>query len=192
LKKAIPTTPDIPWGVWLEEAGQDELKRAIESGCDFIVFPAAAALVAPADDSTGIIIRVDTSITEGPLRALNELPIDAVLVTLKSEKDGFLTWHQLMLIQRFGDIMTRPLLVSIPPGTGADELQLLQEAGIDGVVIDTGPDQPTGEIDRLRQVIDSLKQPTPRKQQKMEALLPHTNMDAEAMAETEEEEDEDA
>ena len=191
LKKAIPTKPDIPWGIWLEETAQDELKKAMKSGCDFIVFPAGAALVVPPDDSVCVIIQVDTSIAEGPLRTLNELPLDAVLVTLQSEKDDQLTWHQLMLIQRFGDIVTRPLLVSIPSGTGADELQLFQETGVDGVVVDTRPDQPPGEVNRLRQVIDSLKPPTTRKRQKMDALLPHAERDAETMAEIEEDDEDD-
>ena len=191
LKKTIPTAPDIPWGIWLEEAVQDELKKAIKSGCDFVVFPAGSALVVPPDDSVGIIIQVDTSIAEGPLRTLNELPIDAVLVTLQSENGNRLTWHKLMLIQRLGDIMTRPLLVLIPSGTGSDELQLFQEAGIDGVVVETGPEQAPGEVNQLRQVIDSLKAPTTHKRQKMDALLPHTDRDTETMAEIEEEEDED-
>jgi len=191
LKKAIPTKSDIPWGIWLEEASQDELKKAMKSGCDFVIFPAGAALVVPPDDSLGIIIQVDTSIAEGPLRTLNELPLDAVLVTLQFEKDDKLTWHQLMLIQRFGDIVTSPLLVSIPSGTGADELQLLQEAGIDGVVVDTGPDRPPGEVNRLRQVIDSLKPPTTHKRQKMDALLPRTDRDAETMAEIEDDDEDD-
>ena len=134
---------------------------------------------------------MDTSIAEGPLRTLNELPLDAVLVTFQFEKDDKLTWHQLMLIQRFGDIVTSPLLVSIPSGTGADELQLLQEAGIDGVVVDTGPDQPPGEVNRLRQVIDSLKPPTTHKRQKIDALLPRTDRDVEMMAEIEEDDEDD-
>lgn len=191
LKKTIPTTPDIPWGFWIGETSQEELKKAIKSGCDFVVIPAGAALVVPPDDSVGIIIQIDTSITEGPLRTLNELPIDAVLVTLQSEKDKHITWHELMLLQRFGDIVTKPLLALIPSGTGADELQLLQDAGIGGVVVETGPEQPSGEITRLRQTIDGLKPPTTRKRQKMDALLPHTDTDTETMAEIEEEDDED-
>ena len=191
LKKAIPTAPDIPWGVWPEETTQKELKKAMKSGCDFIILPAGAALVVPPNDSIGIIIQIDMSVAEGPLRTLNELPLDAVLVTLQVEKDRHLTWHQLMFLQRFGDIVTKPLLVSVPPGTDADELQLLCEAGIDGLVIDTGPDQPPGETTRLRQMIDGLKPPTPRKRQKMEALLPHADQDAEPMAEIEEGDEDD-
>ena len=96
-----------------------------------------------------------------------------------------------MLLQRFGDIVTRPILVSIPACTGADELQLLQEAGIDGVVVETGPDQPPGEINRLRQIIDSLKPPIASKRQKLDALLPRTSRDADTMAEIEEDDEDD-
>lgn len=191
-KKLVPTKPDIPWGVWLEGTATERLKQALGLGFDFAVFPAATAgLVASPDDGTGIIIQVEESITEGLLRAVNELPVDAVLVAPQPEEENTLTWHQLMLFQRFASLVTKPLLVLIPPGTNADELQLLWEAGIDGVVLETGAKQPTGEVARLRQVIDGLKLPAARKRQKMDALLPRRERDAEMMAEIEEEEDED-
>ncbi|HEY42038.1 MAG TPA: hypothetical protein G4O18_09340 [Dehalococcoidia bacterium] len=191
LKKAIPPKSDIPWGIWPEETSQEEIQKGMKSGCDFIVLPAGATLVVPPDDSIGIIIQIDTSVAEGPLRTLNELPLDAVLVTPQSEIDSSLTWHQLMLLQRFGDLLTKPILVSIPSNTGADELQLLQDAGIDGVVVETGPDQPSGETTRLRQMIDGLKPPPTHKQHKMDALLPRTSRDTETMAEIEEEDEDD-
>ncbi len=189
LKKVTAAIPNIPWGIWLEKASQDELKKALKSGCDFVVFPAGAAVVTPPDDNVGMIIQVDTSITEGPLRTVNDLPIDAVLVTLQPEEDGHFTWHQLMLLQRFAGIIATPMLVSIPSGTGDDELQLLQDAGIDGAVIETGPDQPSGEVNRLRQAIDNLK--TTHKHQKMDALLPHTDQSAETIADIEEGDEDD-
>ncbi len=189
LKKITSATPDIPWGIWLEEASQDELKKALKSCCDFVIFPAKAALATPPDDNIGTVIQIDTSIAEGPLRTVNDLPIDAVLVTLQPEKDGHFTWHQLMLLQRFAGIITTPMLVSIPYGADNDELQLFQDSGIDGVVIETGPDQPSGEVNRLRQAIDSLK--TTHKHQKMDALLPHTDQSAEVVAEIEEDDEDD-
>ena len=189
LKKITSATPDIPWGIWLEEVSQDEFKKVLKSGCDFVVFPTGADIVSPQDDNVGMIIQVDTSIAEGPLRTVNDLPIDAVLVTPQPEKDGHFTWHQLMVLQRFAGIITTPMLVSIPSGIGDDELQLLQDAGIDGAVIETGPDQSPGEVNRLRQVIDSLK--TTHKHQKMDALLPHTDQSAETVAEIEEGDEDD-
>jgi len=191
-KKLAPTKPDIPWGVWLEGTASERLKQALETDFDFAVFSAATTtLTMPPDDGVGIVIQVEASIAEGVLRTVNELPVDAVLVTPQTEEENTLTWHQLMLYQRFASLVTRPLLVLIPPGTGADELQLLWEAGIDGVVVEVGAKQPSGEVARLRQTIDGLKLPVARKRQKIDALLPRGGRDAEAMAEIEEEEDED-
>jgi hypothetical protein len=190
-KKVSPPTPDIPWGVWLEGPAQDGLKKALELEFDFVIFPAGSTtLVVPPDDGAGIIIQVDTSITEGLLRTVNELPVDAVLIASQQEGGSRLTWHQLMLFQRFASLVTKPLLVLIPPGTGTDELRLLWEAGIDGVVVETGHEQLPGEVTRLRQVIDGLKIPATRKRQKMDALLPRTEREAETIAEIEEDEDE--
>jgi hypothetical protein len=190
-KKLAPPTPDIPWGVWLEGAAREEPKQALELEFDFVIFTAVGTtMVVPPDDGAGIIIQVDTSIAEGLLRTVNELPVDAVLIASQPEGGSRLTWHQLMLFQRFASLVTKPLLVLIPPGTGGDELQLLWEVGIDGVVVETGPEQPTGEVTRLRQVIDGLKMPAARKRQKMDALLPRTEREAETIAEIEEDEDE--
>ncbi|HEY33218.1 MAG TPA: hypothetical protein G4O10_08965 [Dehalococcoidia bacterium] len=191
-KKLAPTKPDIPWGIWLEGAAQEGLKQALELGFDFVIFPAAGTTLAvPPNDGAGIIIQIETSITEGLLRTVNELPVDAVLVAPQPEEYNRLTWYQLMLFQRFATLVTKPVLALVPPSTGTDELQLLWEGGIDGVIIETRPDQPPGEVTRLRQVIDGLKLPAARKRQKMDALLPRSERDVEAMAEIEEEEDED-
>jgi len=190
-KKLAPTKPDIPWGVWLEGTASERLKQALETDFDFAVFSAASTTLAmPPDDGVGIIIQVEASIAEGVLRTVNELPVDAVLVVPQPEEDNFLTWHQLMLYQRFASLVTRPLLVLIPPGISADELQMLWEAGIDGVVIEAGAKQSSGEVARLRQVIDGLKLPSARKRQKIDAMLPRGGRDVEAMAEIEEEEEE--
>lgn len=191
-KKVVPPTPDIPWGIWLGGDAREGLKQALRLDFDFVVFPAAGTtLVVPPSDGAGIIIQVETSIAEGLLRTVNELPVDAVLVTPRLEEDDLITWHQLMLFQRFASFVSKPLLTLIPPGTGADELQLLWEAGIDGVVVETGAKQPAGEVIRLRQVIDGLELPTARKRQKVDVMLPRTGHDVETMADIEEEEDED-
>ena len=191
-KKLAPPNTDIPWGVWLEGAAQEGLKQALEMDFDFVIFPAAGTnLVVPPNDGAGIIIQVETSIAEGLLRTVNDLPVDAVLVTAQPEEDNRLTWHQLMLFQRFASLINKPLLTLIPPGTSADEIQLLWEAGIDGVVVETRPEQPPGEVPRLRQVIDGLKIPAARKRQKMDALLPRSEREAETVTEIEEDDDED-
>ena len=98
-----------------------------------MVFPAAnTPLTLLQNDEIGKILEIESSLSEGLLRAANELPIDAVLITTEQEGEYFLTWHHLMLFQRFANLLTKPLFVSIPSSVTANELQALWETGVDG------------------------------------------------------------
>lgn len=190
IKKLTGDMPDIPWGVWLEADACGQMDQVAELGCDFVVFPAVGtALTTPPDNGVGMVLQIESSVPEGQLRTANDLPVDAVLVTAEQEESGPITWDQLMLYRRFAGLLTKPLLVSIPPNTGADELQMLWDAGIAGIVATAETDNTTGEMVRLRQVIDGLRPPSPRNKNRMEAIVPHISSGPEPAVETEEEDD---
>jgi len=190
LKEISQAAPDIPWGGWLRNTDQDRIKQPTKTSCDFVVFPAAnTPLAILQSDEVAKILEVESSLSEGLLRAVNELPIDAVLITAEQEEDYRLTWHHLMLFQRFANLLTKPLLVSIPPNVTANELQALWEAGVDGVVIEVGAGQPADRLKKLRQAIDKLAFPSQRKQGKAEVLLPHIGSEASVVTEEDEEEE---
>ena len=188
LKEISQAAPDIPWGGWPRDINEGGIKQMAKAGCDFVVFPAAnTPLALPQNDEMGKILEVESSLSEGLLRTVNELPIDAVLIAAEQEGEYSLTWHHLMLFQRFGDLLTKPLLASIPPNVTPNELQALWKAGVDGVVIEVGVGQPADRLKKLRQVIDKLTFPSQRKQGKAEALLPHIDSEMSIVAEEEEE-----
>jgi hypothetical protein len=179
---------DIPWGGWLRNIDRGRIKLMAKVGCDFVIFPAAnTPLALLQNDEMGKILEVESSLNEGLLRAVNELPVDAVLVAGEQEGEYFLTWHHLMLFQRFADLLTKPLLVSIPPNVTANELQVLWEVGVDGAVIEVGVGQPADKLKELRQLIDKLAFPSQRKRGRAEALLPR--IDREVSIATKEEEE---
>ena len=187
LREMSQAAPDIPWGGWLRNIGQGGIKQMAKAGCDFVVFPAAnTPLALLQNDEIGKILEVESSLSEGLLRAVNELSIDAVLIAAEQEGEYFLTWHHLMLFQRFADLLTKPLLASIPSNVTANELQALWEAGVDGVVIEVGAGQPVERLKELRQTIDKLVFPSQRKRGKAEALLPHIGREASIVTEEEE------
>jgi len=188
LQKIAQSISDIPWGLWLGDIGSKEIKPIAEAGGDFFVFPASAALSLPKDDKVGKILQVEASLSEGLLRTVNDLPVDAVLIAGETEEKVSLTWHHLMLFHRFADLLTKPLLVSIPLNTTADELQVLWKTGIDGVVVEVGTGQPAGRLKELRQIIDKLTFPS-RQRKKVEALLPRVAEETGTAAEEEEEEE---
>ena len=189
LKKISKVLSEIPWGGWLRGIAKGKIKQMIENGCDYVVFPAADSSVGtPSDEEVGKILQIEASLSEGMLRTINQLPVDAVLVGAEQKGKYDLTWHQLMLFQRIANMVTKPLLVPVPANTAASELQVLWDAGVDGVVVETGAGKPAEELEKLRKVIDGLTFPTTRRHEKREAVLPRVDKDAEAVAELEEEE----
>ncbi|MBA7518007.1 hypothetical protein ES705_10072 [subsurface metagenome] len=187
LKKMSQAAPDIPWGGWLRNIDQNGIKQMAKAGCDFVVFPAAnTPLALLQNDEIGKILEVEPSLSEGLLRAVNELSIDAVLIAGEQGESHFLTWHHLMLFQRFADLLTKHLLASIPSNVTANELQALWEAGVDGVVIEVGAGQPVERLKELRQTIDKLVFPSQRKRKKAEVLLPYISRETGIVSEDEE------
>ena len=189
FQKAYQAMSDIPWGGWLRDTGQKETKPLIKAGCDFVVFPAATTLPAVLqDDEVGKVLQVETSLSDSLLKTVDDLPVDAILIAGIQEGEHFLTWHHLMIIQRFASSLTKPLLVSIPSNVTANEFQALKEAGVDGVIVEVGGGQPAQRLSQLRQVIDNLTVPPPRKRGKVGALLPHIGGEADIITEDIEEE----
>lgn len=145
---------EIVWGVRLDKGVLEEANQAKEAGADFVILPASGTVLPPAQE-IGKILQVESSITDVLLRTLNELPLDAVLLEEKESESG-LTWQRLMLIHRFVSILSKPVLISIPLSTKADELQLIWEAGMSGVVVEVSSESDAAELKNLRQVIDGL------------------------------------
>jgi len=188
LREVSQAISEIPWGWWLRDGGQREIDQIVKAGCDFVVFPATSTpLAIPQGNEIGRILQVEASLSADLLQAINDLPIDAVLVASEQGKDYFLTWHHLMLFRRFANLLTKPLLVSIPPEVTTNELQALREAGVDGVIVEVGIGQPAGKLNELRQAIDKLPTLSPRKRGKTEALLPRIAKETDLLPEEEEE-----
>ena len=190
LQRIAASLPEIPWGGWLEDIDAKKMETLIEAGGDFVVFPASSRVSAtPQDDKVGKILQVESSLGEGLLRAVNDLPVDAVLTTEAYEADGSMAWHHLMHFQRLANLLAKPLLVPAPLNVTASELKVLWEAGADGVVVEVGAGQPAGRLRELRRSIGELTFRPTRKRGKAEALLPHIGTVGVMETETEEEEE---
>jgi hypothetical protein len=189
IAEALQAVPDIPWGGWLEDVDREEVNQIINTGCDFVVFPASStALAILQGDKVGKILEVAASLSDGLLRAIDKLPIDAVLIGSEQEEGQFLTWHHLMYFQHCADLLTKPLLASIPSNVTASELQALWTAGVDGVVVGVGLEQPAGRLIELSKVIDGLTLPSPYKRRKPAASVPYIGGNIATVSEEPEEE----
>jgi len=182
LGKLATTMGDIPLGLFLEGANQEEIVEFADSGCDFVVFGLKTPLKAVKKEGIGKILQIEPSLDHGLARAINELdlPVDGVLVT---GEEPSLTVERLLVYQRFGELLDRPLLVTLGSSVTSGELSSLYEAGVNGVVLPEG--LPTEALTELRKTIDSLPKRVKRKA-KGAAVLPQVAGELE----TEEEEEE--
>ena len=173
LQKLSQSKPDIVWGGWLQGNNSGDMKQLTKAGCDFVVFSAANTPLTMMKNNkeTGKIMAVETSIDEGLLRTANELPVDAVLIIGEEKEIQVLTWQHLMLFQRFADLLSKPLLVSVPPQVTAGELEALWEAGVSAVVVGIDAKQPEDSLMKLRQEIDKAEFSS-RRSKRAEALVP--------------------
>ena len=189
LAQLTDTVTGVPWGGWLK-GGHAGVPELVKAGCDFIIFPAShTPLTVASDGGSGKILEVEASLNEGLLRAINNLPADAVFVTNDLTEDDSLTWQHLLLFQRFASLLTKPLLVPVPYGVGAEELKALWEAGVDCVVMET-EGMPPDRLKELRKIIDSLAFPSHSRREKMEPMLPRFGSEPRQVTAEEEEEDE--
>lgn len=189
IQKIAATLPDIPWGLYLAD---DDNKKAtaVEAGGDFIIFPATSQVTdTPKDDKTGKILQVESSMDDGLLRVVNDLPVDAALVADTFEGNGSLVWHQLMIFQHLANLLSKPLIVTVPAAITEKELKALWDAGVEGIIVEIDTVRAEG-IKELRQAIDKLPPRTGRKHGKVNAILPRTSGESPTATPPDEEEEE--
>ena len=184
LQEYADAVSDIPWGGWLKTSEWRGGEKLEALHCDFVVFPAAQTPIRIFDKpEVGKILEVRSSLGEGILRTINELPVDGVLITVDNEDSSPITWQQLMLFQRFADLLAKPLLIPVPAKVTAGELRMLWESGVDGVIVKVGAGQPRGRLKKLRGEIDKLPLPSQGRRARVKALLPKISREAEVVGE---------
>ena len=182
LGKLATAMGDIPLGLFLEGASQEEIAEFADSGCDFVVFGLKTPLKAVKKEGIGKILQIEPSLDYGLARAINELelPVDSVLVTFEEPS---LTIERLLICQRFAELLDKPLLVALGLSVSSGELSSLYEAGVNGLVLPAG--LPAGLLAELRKTIDSLPKRVKRKTKGV-AVLPQVAGELETEVEEEE------
>ena len=170
LAQTVDSLAEIPWGVSVEEVTAPELSKLKEMGCDFLVFDAVRApLMLLREQEMAKILKVESSVADGLARAIEQLPIDAVLIGAEGEPS--LSIHRLMVCQHLANLVRKPLLTLAPIAIGSEDLDELLQAGIAGIVVnlERGVKE---ELSQLRQAIDALPA-SGRRKRRAEALLPY-------------------
>lgn len=177
---------EIPWGEWSSGITEEKIKDLEETGADFFVFDARIpGATVQGREKIGKILRIDPAWSDTFIRTVEQLPVDAML--LDEREEPLLTLLQLMQCQRLTNLMTKPLLVATPSELKKEDLKSLWEAGVSGIVMETGKDYAV-KLREWRQAIAALPAATRRQRRKAEPLLPPVASPSPAKEEEEEEE----
>jgi len=172
----------------LKTSSAGTVKKALNCGCDFMVFSTQAPLSVTKDEKLGKIIEISSGLSDILLRTLGDLPVDAV-IAMDKDAEETLTLSRLMEIQRLCYLINKPLLVSVPLSFSTEDLQALYDAGVLGVVSEVVDAKAAEKLADLRSALEKVKKTAPRKKDKMSAILPRLQAEA-PQVEQEEEEDE--
>jgi hypothetical protein len=124
--KAVGTGP-VPVGVRLVKGDRGRVKALREAGADFVVLGEESAASALMEDQLSYILEVAEAPTDSDLRALEALPVDALLAP---PVDGALTIRRSIVLRRFVAFARRPLMLPIPPDTDTADLEALRELNV--------------------------------------------------------------
>ncbi len=180
--KKPPAKTGLPVGIRLFGSKAGKLE-----GIDFVVFTQEMPVTIAGDKKTGKVMAVEASLEMGLLRSLDDLPLDALFIIGDGAQPPIVTWQYLMLCKRFAAISGKPVLAAVSPQISGDELQLLWEVGVDGVVVDA---KTAGGLKKLRSLIDGLTPPSKRKRQKARAIVPQLKEEAAPLIDEDEDEEE--
>jgi hypothetical protein len=160
----------------------------ISDGMDFIVFSTELPISAIPDKKAGKILKINAEISDGMMRAVNALPVDAVIMVYQSQNDNA-TFQDLLNIKRFTGVINKPFLLTVSAGIDTGDLQAFWEAGVDGIVVDiTG--NPGETLKNLRKNIEKLEFPDEKRKERLTPSVPRPAPQLQEHEDEEEEEEE--
>ena len=161
----------LPWGVQLAAADRHLLSSLFEMGCDFLVLSSGSIpLSLLREEKPGKVLQIDGSLSDGLLRALDQLPIDLVL--MECGGGDSVTISDLMNCWRVAMLVRKPLALIASPHLDPADLPLVRETGVEVLVVALdGTDSSIEKLGAFRQAIETLPHRRSSRQQ-VDATLP--------------------
>ncbi len=161
----------VPWGVRVDELDQPRAQTLLDSGCDFfVVSPEKASVEAMKDDRAAYLIDLPADAGERFLRAIEDLPVDALLLSLDPFQSP-LTLQDLISITSVRSMFDKYLIIHAAAALTSKEIECLRDVGVDGLMVDAGRTTEKELKDLKQRLFDIPKQRRPRSE-RMTAVLP--------------------
>jgi len=171
LKKLQSGLSSVPWGIIGSSLTADGVSGYKEAGCDVLAFGLADTPVSVINsDELARVLCLDPSVDERQLRAINPLPVDAVLINVAGQK-GSWTLEDLTNITVISSRVNKYILVAISEVPAVKDLEVLRAAGVHGLVLDVGTVS-MDSLSKLKTHLQEMPRPHPRRKNRNAAVLP--------------------
>ena len=160
----------ISWGARVSALSHEDARAFEEGGCDLLAFSlTGTSLAAVTTEGMARVLCIDKDIESEQLRAIDALPIDALLL---SGVDISETWtlEDLASIARISYRVDKYILLDISQVPGAKELEALRNTSVNGLVVDVGVVD-SGGLTELKQALLDMPRQRPPRRERAAALL---------------------
>ena len=159
---------EIPVGVVLDAFGKDgEMPK--ELLCDFVVIdPSTAPVGVLHGDKPDKFISFDAATPDSLVRSIAALPIAGVVLAKSGDE---MRVKDLMAYVRLGQLSGKPLIATVNSAVSAEELEILRDMGILGVVVEFPDVKQKAQLAALKKRIESLP-PRKKRDDRIRAMLP--------------------
>ena len=172
-KQLAQALDNVPWGARVPELDSEQMSHYKEHGCDFLAFgPEKAGLGAFGEEDTAYILSIQPDTDDRLLRAIEALPVDAVLLPFKSI-DPPLTLEHLLTIGSMRRAFSKYLLLELPGTPTSKEMEVLRDVGVNGLVVDADAIS-AEELEGLHEGLLALPKRKRDRSERATAILPGT------------------
>lgn len=151
LSSVIQSFSQCLWGLQLDDSQFP--KPAPEF--DFFVLSLSSALSSLKAEEPGRLLAIDQSCGDVQLRALDQLPLDGVVFPLAMPGENLRVEH-LLTVRRLSLLLRKPLIAELGRSLGEEDLRLLRDAGLVGLLVRGDTIQWAETIKELSQAIEGL------------------------------------
>ena len=161
----------IPWGLCVSSLTDDDARTFEDGGSDLLAFNLGGTPIsALASEGMARILCIEPSIEIEQLRAIDALPIDAVLLSMTGVSAPW-TLADLATIAGISQRVDKYLLLGVSQLPGAKDLEAIREVGVQALVADVGAVAVESLAELKAALLDMPKQRPPAKG-RAAALLP--------------------
>jgi hypothetical protein len=165
----------VPWGLRVQGLKGEEASHYREQGCDFLAFEPEGALLGAIEknENTAYLLCIQPDMETRSLRAIEHLPVDAVLLSLDSVEPP-LTLQHLITVGAVRSAFSKYLLLQVPGVLTRGELEALRDMGVNGLVVDANA-LSAEELEGMKESLLNLPRPQGSKSRRASAILPRTD-----------------